>query len=330
MAEKSDLLRSLRIERDADAEADGETGRARTNWVLIGGVAAATLILGGAVGWFVRPQPAPVEAVEESATTAVTASSGGAVNAGGLVASGYVVARRMATVAAEVTGRVLEVRVEEGQVVHRGDVLAVLEPTMARTQLASAQARAAAADADLAEAQRQLARTEALSRQGFASPAALTAAQSRAQLAEAERNASHADARTAAAQLDRYQIRAPFSGVIVDKAAQAGEIISPMSAGGGFTRTGICTIVDMQSLEVEVDVAEAYISRVTPGQHVNAVLDAYPDVTFPAHVIAIIPAASRDRATFRVRVGFDDLDPRVLPEMAIKVTFLDQQQQQQH
>ncbi len=329
MAEKSDLLRSLRIEREVETE-DGETVT-RTNWLLVGGVAVATLLIGGAVGWLVRPQPAqePAATADTETTTDVAASSGGAVQSGGLVASGYVVARRMATVAAEVTGRVLEVRVEEGQVVHRGDVLAVLEPSLARAQFQSAVARSEAAAADLAEAQRQLQRTQTLASQGFASSAALTAAQARADTAAADLNASRADARTAEAQLAHYQIRAPFSGVIIDKAAQAGEIISPMSAGGGFTRTGICTIVDMQSLEVEVDVAEAYISRVTPGQHVNAVLDAYPDVTFPAHVIAIIPAASRDRATFRVRIGFDQLDPRILPEMAIKVTFLDQSQQQQ-
>jgi RND family efflux transporter MFP subunit len=246
------------------------------------------------------------------------------VTAGGLVASGYVVARRQATVAAEVTGRVLEVRVEEGQQVRRGQVLAVLEPTLARAELGSARARTAAADADLAEAERVLERTRSLSQQGFASEAALTAAQSRYDLALAQRNAVRSDAQRAAAQLSRYEIRAPFTGVVVNKAAQPGEIISPISAGGGFTRTGICTIVDMSSLEIEVDVSEAYISRVAEGQRVEAVLDAYPDQTFPAHVIATIPAADRSRATVRVRIGFNQLDPRILPEMAISVRFLDQ------
>jgi multidrug efflux pump subunit AcrA (membrane-fusion protein) len=151
----------------------------------------------------------------------------------------------------------------------------------------------------------------------------MTAAQSRYDLAVAQRNASRSDAQRSAAQLSRYEIRAPFAGVIVNKAAQPGEIISPISAGGGFTRTGICTIVDMSSLEIEVDVSEAYIARVSQGQRVQAVLDAYPSVTFPAKVIAPIPAADRSRATVRVRIGFDQLDPRILPEMAIKVTFLE-------
>ncbi|MES1198441.1 MAG: efflux RND transporter periplasmic adaptor subunit [Pseudomonadota bacterium] len=334
MGEKTDLLRSLRIERETEAEGGGDGGPPRNNLILIISVAVATLVIGGAIGWFMRPAPAPTETADEATTTESTttaeASSGGAVSAGSLVASGYVVARRMATVAAEVTGRVLEVRVEEGNTVHKGDVLAVLEPSLARAQFQGAEARSEASAADLAEARRDLQRTQTLAAQGFASNAALTSAQARADTAEADYNASRADARTAGAQLAHYQIRAPFSGVIIDKAAQAGEIISPISAGGGFTRTGICTIVDMQSLEIEVDVSEAYISRVLPGQRADAVLDAYPDVKFPAHVIAIIPAASRDRATFRVRVGFDHLDPRILPEMAIKVTFQSEDQQQQH
>jgi multidrug resistance efflux pump len=142
-------------------------------------------------------------------------------------------------------------------------------------------------------------------------------------LALAQRNATRSDTQHAAARLARYEIRAPFAGVVVNKAAQPGEIISPMSAGGGFTRTGICTIVDMSSLEVEVDVSEAYIARVSEGQRVEAVLDAYPGVTFPAQVIATIPTADRSRATVRVRIGFDRLDPRILPEMAISVRFLD-------
>jgi RND family efflux transporter MFP subunit len=227
-------------------------------------------------------------------------------------------------VASETTGRLIAVRVEEGQRVRRGQVLALIEPTLARAETASARARAAAADADLAEARRQLDRTTSLAQQGFASNAALTGAQARYDQALAQRNAAHSDAASASAQLARYEIRAPFDGVVVDKAAQVGEMISPLSAGGGFTRTGICTIVDMTSLEIEVDVSESYISRVREGQRVEATLDAYPDATFPAHVIATIPTADRARATVRVRIGFDNLDPRILPEMAISVRFLDQ------
>ena len=322
MNDKSDLLRSLRIDRSADGEAGEESGAAR-GWLVPAAAAGVALLIGALGAWFLKPAPpappAPVETAASDTSTRGTVSSSGS-----LVASGYVVARREATVASETTGRLIEVRVEEGQHVRRGQILAVLSPTMARAQFDSARARAAAADADLAEARRQLDRTTALSQQGFASSAAMTAAQSRYDQAQAQRNAAHADANSASAQLGYYHVRAPFDGVVVDKAAQVGEMISPLSAGGGFTRTGICTIVDMSSLEIEVDVSESYIARVHEGQRVEAVLDAYPDVTFPARVIATIPSADRARATVRVRIGFDQLDPRILPEMAISVRFLDQ------
>jgi RND family efflux transporter MFP subunit len=318
--DKSDLLRSLRIERSGDDEA-GTAAGGGASWPMLGAVGGGALLIGALGGWFLKPAPPPPPpAPVETAQTA----GGQSVAAGSLVASGYVVARRQATVAAEVTGRLLEVRIEEGQRVRRGQVLAVLEPTLARADVATARARAAAGDADLAEAQRVLDRTRQLSQQGFASNAALTAAQSRYDQALAQRNASRSDANRASAQLSRYEIRAPFAGVVVNKSAQPGEIISPVSAGGGFTRTGVCTIVDMSSLEIEVDVSEAYIARVSEGQRVEAVLDAYPDQTFPARVIATIPSADRSRATVRVRIGFDELDPRILPEMAISVRFLDQ------
>jgi len=314
--DKTDLLKSLRIERNADDEAEPHF----PGWVAPSGVGVAALIVGAAAGWFLKPAPpAPPPAPVEAGATA----SGSQVSAGSLVASGYVVARRQATVAAEVTGRLLEVRIEEGQRVRRGEILAVLEPTLARADTGSANARAAGAEADLAEAQRVLIRTRTLSEQGFASEAAMTTAQARYDAALAARNAARSEAQRASAQLARYEIRAPFSGVVINKAAQPGEIISPVSAGGGFTRTGICTIVDMSSLEIEVDVSEAYIARVSEGQRVEATLDAYPGETFPARVIATIPAADRSRATVRVRIGFDQLDPRILPEMAISVRFLD-------
>ncbi len=322
MNDKSDQLRSLRIERssaDDSGDSDGDGGLPR--WVMPAGIAVAALVIGGLGAWFLKPAPAPPPAPAETAAS-TTSTSGGTTSSGSLVASGYVVARRKATVASETTGRLIEVRVEEGQHVRRGEVLAVLSPTLARAQYQSARARAAAADADVAEAQRQLDRTRALRQQGFASEAAMTGAQSSYDQAQAQRNAAHADANSYAAQLGYFQIRAPFDGVVVDKAAQVGEMISPLSAGGGFTRTGICTIVDMSSLEIEVDVSESYIARVRENQRVEAVLDAYPDQTFPAHVIATIPSADRSRATVRVRIGFDHLDPRILPEMAISVRFL--------
>lgn len=316
MSEKTDLLKSLRIERGAEDEAEAKF----PPWVGLSAVGAVALFVGAAGGWFLKPAPpAPPPVPVESAQ-----ASGGQVAAGGLVASGYVVARRQATVAAEVTGRLLEVRIEEGQRVRRGEVIAILEPTLARADVGAASARANVADAEFAEARRVLDRTRTLANQGFASDAAVTAAQARYDAAFAQRNAARADAQRASAQLARYEIRAPFAGVVVNKAAQPGEIISPVSAGGGFTRTGICTIVDMSSLEIEVDVSEAYIARVSEGQRVEAVLDAYPSVTFPARVIATIPSADRSRATVRVRIAFDQLDPRILPEMAISVRFLEE------
>ena len=329
--EKSDLLRSLQIDRSNEAERPAGPGLA----VVLGG-AAACLAVGVAVGWLAKPAPkAPAEA--PAATGPGTAGAVAAPRAGGLTASGYVVARARATIAAEVTGRVVEVRVEEGQAVKKGQVIAVLDASSARADAASAEARASssvaairASDAEFAEAQRNLARLQSLSNNGFVSDANLKTAQARvdtaaAQLAQAraQANSTRSDATRARVQLSKYEIRAPFSGIVIDKAAQAGEIISPLSAGGGFTRTGICTIVDMDSLEIEVDVNEAYIARVKAGQKVEAVLDAYPDVVLPAKVIATIPAASRDKATVRVRIAFETKDARILPDMAIKVTFLD-------
>jgi len=327
VSDKSDLLRSLKIERAGDE--DRAAGAGLPRWIVPVGIGVVTLALGFGGAWLLKPAPpAPpaTETADASTATgpAATNTVGAQVTSGGLVASGYVVARREATVASETTGRLLEVRVEEGQHVRRGEIIAVLSPTLARAQYQSAIAHAAAADANLAEAHRQLDRTTALSQQGFASQAAMTAAQSAFDQAQAQRNAAHADAASSGAQLQYFQIRAPFDGIVVDKAAQVGEIISPFSAGGGFTRTGICTIVDMDSIEVEVDVNEAFIGRVRAGGAVSAVLDAYPEWTIPASVIAIVPTANREKATVKVRIGFKQKDPRILPDMGIKVTFLDE------
>jgi len=314
--DKTDLLKSLKIDRS-----EAVAARAGLSPALALTLAGGSLLAGAALGWFLKPAPPAPEATPVIASSPSAPAT--AAPAGSLTASGYVVARRQATVAAEVTGLLIEVRVEEGQKVKAGETLAVLESTLARADTDAAIARAASADADLAEARRILNRTRELARQGFASDAALTDAEARYAAALATRNALKSDADRARAQLDRFEIKAPFDGVVINKAAQPGEIISPVSAGGGFTRTGVCTIVDMASLEIEVDVSEAYIARVFEGQKVEAVLDAYPDERLPAHVIATIPAADRAKATVRVRIGFDKLDPRILPEMAISVRFLD-------
>ena len=232
--------------------------------------------------------------------------------------------------------------IEEGEHVKAGQVLARLDDSalqasvsQARAQLASAQALALQIEAQLAQAQRDTQRAQDLIERQLVSQQALEAAQTQqatldAQLQAQQRQIEVAEAalRGAQVQLDYCTVRAPFAGVIVAKAAQAGEIISPISAGGGFTRTGVGTIVDMDSLEIEVDVNEAYINRVQPGQRAQALLDAYPDWNIPAHVVAIIPTADRNKATVKVRVALDQKDPRILPDMGVRVSFLEPQQDQ--
>jgi RND family efflux transporter MFP subunit len=193
----------------------------------------------------------------------------------------------------------------------------------------SAEAAIGTITADLDDARRIAARAKSLSAKGAASEADLTKAEARAGVLaaqlrqyQAQYETARLDAARSATVLDKHQIRAPFAGIVVDKSAQPGEMISPMSVGG-FTRTGICTVVDMDSIEIEVDVNEAFIGRISAGGDVNAVLDAYPDWTIPAYVIAVVPTANREKATVRVRVGFRQKDPRILPDMAVKVAFLD-------
>ncbi|MFC7334695.1 efflux RND transporter periplasmic adaptor subunit [Rhodocista pekingensis] len=292
----------------------------------------------------VRSEPATTTAQARPATpppatvsAPAAAPAAAPARAGSLVASGYIVARRKATVAAEITGRIVDVLVEEGMRVEEGQVLARLDAALAEIDLSlaraavdQAQATVAGHQADLRDAESTLKRVRSLSRNANASEADLIKAQARVDSLRAQIRAAEAQIETAkldvsrrAEQLSKYTIAAPFSGVVIDKNAQPGEIISPVSAGGGFTRTGICTIVDMDSLEVEVDVNEAYIGRVAAGQRVEAVLDAYPDWRIPARVVAVVPTANRDKATIRVRIGFDGRDPRILPDMAAKVTFLE-------
>ena len=342
--EKSELLRSLTIDRQK--EADGaQDGRWRIWLSTVGAVAVVGVGL-----WFILPRGAeqanvadtPTQQTEKTAVAQTRDPKEAAPKpkpqrASGLVASGYVVARRKATIAAEVTGKVSELLVEEGMTVKKGQVLARLDSILAEKDVAQAKSRAKAAEAaaaaikaDLRDAERILKRTKSLSRRSIASEADLTKAQARtavlrAQLrqAEAQLMTARLEAQRFAAVLDKHQIRAPFAGVVVERSAQPGEMISPLSAGGGFTRTGICTIVDMDSIEIEVDVNEAFIGRLKKGTEVNAVLDAYPDWNIPAEVIAIVPTANREKATVKVRIGLKEKDTRILPDMAVKVTFLD-------
>jgi RND family efflux transporter MFP subunit len=253
-----------------------------------------------------------------------------------LNASGYVTPRRRATVAAKITARVIDVYVDEGMIVAEGQLLASLDDSDARRRLTGAKTQRDATAAqieslkvNLVNSERELRRQEDLQKDGVTSVQALdlartTADSLRAQIVAANEQVKAADAQIAVAQqdVDNCTVRAPFAGVVVSKDAQRGEMVSPISAGGGFTRTGIATIVDMKSIEIEVDVNESYIARVEPAQRVEAVLDAYPDWRIPAKVRTVIPTADRQKATVKVRISFDKLDPRILPDMGVKVSFL--------
>jgi len=256
-----------------------------------------------------------------------------------LNASGYVTPRRRSTIAAKITGRVTAVYAEEGIRVNAGQTLARLDDSDARVRLVAAKAERDATAAsikdlevNLANAERELQRAKDLQAAGIQTVQALDQARTtveslRARIALAREQVRAAEARIKVAEQDveNATIRAPFGGLVVSKDAQVGEMVSPISAGGGFTRTGIATVVDMNSLEVEVDVNESYISRARPGQRVIATLDAYPDWQIPAKVRTIIPTADRQKATVKVRIAFDKLDPRILPDMGVKVAFLSEE-----
>lgn len=296
---------------------------------VIGLVLAVSL--GGAGWWYGR-----LNAVEvRSVMVRETDSPGQARTV--LNASGYVIARQQATVSSKVTGKIVDVRIEEGMSVTQGQVLAQLDDANVRANLEVARAEAESAVMAMAET-RALLREADLDRERTAQlvarrvtpQAELDRAESEAgslhaRLTRQQRDVDVAERRIALwdQQVEDMIIRAPFDGIITTKNAQPGEMISPVSAGGGFTRTGIGTIVDMDSLEIQIDVNESHINRVKPGQPVEATLDAYPDWKVPCSVIAIIPTADRQRSTVRVRVAFDELDPRILPQMAVKVAFRD-------
>jgi len=324
----SDSLSSLRIDRSAGPVDSGGAKR----FIYIG--LAVVLVAGIVAGlWFWLGGTT----TEVRTVVAEAESTGPSLGNSVLNASGYVVARRMATVSSKVTGKVEEILVEEGMAVKKDQVLARLDPvnlqtvlTMAERELEASRRNLAEIEVRLAEAKRNLERNEALVQRQLVSQTALDASQAEANALSARLEASKAQVKVAESQLamrridyNDLQVRAPFAGVVISKDAQPGEIVSPMSAGGGFTRTGIATIVDMDSREVEVDVNEAYIKRVKANQRVEATLDAYPDQPLAAHVINIVPTADRTKATVRVRIGFDQLESYILPDMGIKVRFLD-------
>jgi RND family efflux transporter MFP subunit len=324
MADPADRISQLKIDRSAPPS----TGR---SWLLPGIVLAVAGI--GILLWiFIRSGSASVLVQTDVARRPPSVAAASSV----LDASGYVVARRQATVSSKVTGKVVDVLVEEGMRVEKDQVVATLDDTTQKAQLslAMAQVESARATLDEIEAQLRIARLERdrfrdlakrnLTSQSSVDTAEATFDQIAAQLETGRENVIVAQRNVALAEdaLSNMTIKAPFAGMVVSKNAQPGEMISPVSAGGGFTRTGICTIIDTDSLEIEVDVNEAYIQRVKAGQPVSATLDAYPDWRIPAEVIAIVPTADRQKATVRVRIDFLERDERVLRDMGVKVAFL--------
>jgi RND family efflux transporter MFP subunit len=325
---KGALLNQLRIDR----ELREETGsRAKWPWVL--GALALLLLIGGGL-WALKSSRSTLVVHTAMAQPMVSGGPSSSV----LDATGYVTARRQATVSAQITGTLTEVLIEEGDHVKAGQVLARLDDTSQRAAVAQAEAqwRSAQAlltqyEAQLAQDQRDVKRLEDLVDRKLVSQQQVEQARTLVETQTAQVQGQHklidlaaASVRSARVQLDYCTVHSPFTGVVIAKAAQVGEIVSPFSAGGGFTRTGIGTLVDMDSLEIEVDVNEAYINRVQPKQPVDSVLNAYPDWKIPSHVIAIIPTADRSKATVKVRIGLDVKDDRIVPDMGVRVSFLEE------
>jgi RND family efflux transporter MFP subunit len=316
-------LAALRIERPPYRPGMGRSLR----WAVLLAVLAGVGV--GAWKFIARPRPVEVQVVTVAARAAGTQATV-------LNASGYVTARRRATVSSKITGKVVEVNVEEGMAVKEGQVLARLDDSTPKAMLALAEAQVEAArravtenstrlvDATMTLSRRQQLLVSRVAAQAEVDSAATDVRVIEARIAALEQQVEVAERQIALQRtdLDNAIIRAPFGGIAISKDAQPGEMVSPISAGGGFTRTGICTIVDMKSLEIEVNVNEAYINRVKPGQKVTAVLDSYPEWPIPAHVITMVPTADRQKATVLVRIGFEQLDPRILPDLSVKVTFL--------
>src|SRR5882757_962079 len=325
MDDKSALLGQLRIDRQSPPAV---TGHGRL-WLA---VVVAALLAGAALWFWLRPKDMPVRVAVAQAVTQESAAGASILDA-----SGYVVARRQATVASKITAKMVELDIEEGDHVAANQIIARLDDTNIRAalnqssaQLDFARASLAETQVNLANAQRDYERQKSLLQGHFVSQAAVDNSQTtfdglRAQLAAQRSNVDVVAEGMKVAQrnLDDTIVRAPFSGIVTVKAAQPGEMVSPISAGGGFTRTGIGTIVDMDSLEIQVDVNENFINRVQPAQRVSAKLNAYPDWQIPAHVIAVIPTADRSKGTVSVRIALDQKDERILPEMGVRVAFLD-------
>lgn len=355
---KADLLQQLKIDEQDRKNSDNSGGLGALPVLLIGllCLAAGFGLASWGPSWMSKPEvasvskgqsvqaerpttqvaPEPVQNSKPSVKTTQQSASNTSKSAQQTIlnGSGYVTARRKATVSSELMGLITEVNVEEGMQVEAGQILARLDDAAAqvnfrlakaRVEVLNAQHESAVASLKEAESNHQRVLNNEFSSQADTTRVVAELARQQANLAGIKANLQVAQLEVERQQelLDDFVIRAPFSGIVTVKNAQPGEIVSPASAGGGFTRTGICTIVDMNSLEIEVDVNEAYIGRVSPGQRVIATLDAYPNWEIPATVIAIIPTADRAKATVKTRIGLDANDSRILPDMGIKVAFLE-------
>jgi RND family efflux transporter MFP subunit len=306
-------LSRLRIHRDPPAPPRSRRGL----WLGI----IAVLVLAALALAFLRPRPTVVE------VASATATGGGTLTAAGITASGYVVARTKASVSAKVLGRLTYLSVQEGSRVGRGQVMARIENGDYRAALAAARAQLAQLRAESSQAARDLERAKKLLEQHVISDTDLEQARTRHVALEAQVEGALAQVELAAANLGNTEVRAPFAGTVLRKDAEVGEIVAPSSAGGGLTRTAIVTMADLSTLEVEVDVNEAYIAQVASGQKARITLDAYPDTSFAGQVRQVVPTADRQKATVQVKVSILDRDPRILPEMGAKVEFLHEEGQ---
>jgi RND family efflux transporter MFP subunit len=306
-------LSSLRIDRGSRTHASPSGGAGRA---LLWIVPVALVVV--AATWFVflRPSGTPVTVALAEAT-----GGGSALSSEGITANGYVVARTRASVSAKILGRLATLRVAEGSRVRRGDVLATIEDADYQAALNVARAAEAQFDAELVQARRDLERARTLRAQNLIAEAEIENLSTRVDVLAAQARSARAQTALTLANLENTRVRAPFDGTVLRKDAEVGEIVAPSSAGGGLTRTAIVTMADLGTLEVEVDVSEAYIARIRNGQPGRVTLDAYPDTSFAARVRQVVPTADRQKATVQVKVSILDRDPRILPEMGAKVTF---------
>ncbi len=303
-------LSALRIDREPPSAV---RGRGRLLLVLL--VLGLLAVVAALAWWRLAPRAVTVKVATADAT------GGGSLSGEGITANGYVVARTKASVSAKILGRLSWIGVTEGSLAQVGAVIARIEDSDYQAAANAARANAATFEAQIAQARRDLSRTQALRAQNVVAAADLENAQTRLDVLVAQLGSARAQTQVAAANLENTLVRAPFTGTILRKDAEVGEIVAPASAGGGLTRTAIVTMADLQTLEVEVDVNESYIAQVRGGQGARITLDAYPDTSFSGRVRQVVPTADRQKATVLVKVSILDHDRRILPEMGAKVVF---------